>query len=212
MTNKTFNFGVDLDGVMCNFAKTFSTIANSLYGERCPIIKNDAEILGWDWWEWYPITKMETDKCWYLITNTKNFWLTLPIHDKKGLENFKKYLMPLHNANIYFITARRSTAGMSVVKQSIQWLSNNGIINPQVIEIYDKGPALNALNIQYFIDDKSENIISALKDSDSLVYVMDAGHNKLLDKKLNKNPRYDRVKNLTEFVKKVIKNMKEKGL
>lgn len=217
--SKITNVGVDLDGVISNFSEAFSKQANAIFGERCPLITADTIIEHWDWYKWYPITKEEQEIVWDYIVETENFWMTTQLINKTHFYRFMRMFSTNPLVNVYFVTARQPTKGMTVAQQSIEWLARLGWPNPQVIEIFDKGPALQALKIHHFLDDKAENILDALKNSSAECYIFEAKHNHKLECMLKENfngqldhvqNRYQRVQNLDAFSNIIYKKVAEK--
>lgn len=203
---KVINVGIDLDGVCCNFAKRYSEVCRNLFGEKCPIIQNESEILGWVWYDWYPINKDEWNKAWDSIRSTHNFWTTLEPIQPNQFFYMRDRIMNEPYINTYFITAREPSVGLSIAKQSIEWLESNGWKNPQVLEIQKKGPAIQALGISHFIDDKTENILSAIAESDAYTYAPNIPHNKKLDSILSLG-RFSRVEGLKDFTDKLMSKL-----
>lgn len=172
------NIAVDLDGVCSNFIKKFSTFANELYGSRCHIIENPDEVKHWDWYRWYPIKKVEEDAIWEKIVKTRDFWTSLEVLNKGQWEYFVDKIGKANNINVYFITTRTETVGMTATRQSAIWLMNNGWKYPFVIRTKQKEKFIENLNIEFFIDDKAENLISVKKHNPTCrVYAQDVPYN-----------------------------------
>ena len=202
---KEYNIAIDLDGVCCNFQRIFSQVANTLFGDRCPILIGD-EATYWDWEKFYPINKKEISMCWDYIEKVKNFWLTLEPWDLSGLMYMRDALSDIEFVNMYFITARHKTLGYSIAKQSRIWLEEHGIKNAQVLGAFDKTPILNGLQIRDYIDDNTDNVSNALAYSTNGldVYAYDCKHNRSLDMEFAFHAKYHRVNNLKEFTEKVM--------
>lgn len=49
--------GIDLDGVIANFAYSFTELASHVYGMR--VIEDENQILDWDWSKWYGLDKKD---------------------------------------------------------------------------------------------------------------------------------------------------------
>jgi uncharacterized HAD superfamily protein len=196
------NIGVDLDGVTADFCKRFSEVAHSLYTEL-PIMENYSDIKEWDWETWY-CSKIQLNNVWSTVRCMENFWTTLEVFHIEHFEYFRKNLMNLPKVNVYFITARMKTMGLSVAKQSTYWLKSVGWENPCVLEIFDKGKAIKSLNISHFVDDRDLNIQDAYINSDAQLYLYDAPYNQKLELPIE---RFCRVKNLTEFTEKVLERL-----
>ena len=148
--------GLDIDGVLAQFDKAFLERINELYLTSFTL--EDLKLkTTWNFYKHVPgLTKKMEDGS---ITNLGEwFWLTLDPFDKKVMLALA-VLAEKHN--IYFITDRapNPTAEMSLW-QSRRWIEQFGIKPAGVILTSDKSGACNLLNIDYFIDDRSENVIS----------------------------------------------------
>ncbi len=175
------NCGVDLDGVCANFAKKFSQLCNEMYGDRCYIIEDNTLLKHWNWWNWYPIKEVEVNRVWEKIIETKNFWTSLEVLNKGQWDYFIDTIGKSNRINVYFITSIEETTGMSATKQSATWLESNGWKQPFVIKTKTKEKFIKDLNIEFFIDDKAENLIDIKNHNpDCKIYAQDVPHNKLL--------------------------------
>jgi hypothetical protein len=151
------NIGIDLDGVLANFSLQYSKMAAVLYGyDIMPIIKSNQEIKNWNWSEWYPITREQETVLWYEIKNTENFWTRLPVIDNENTKNLVNLINSYtvsskSRLNVYFITSRIETAGMSAKNQSEAWLSNIGIKSPIVLVSENKGDLAKILKLDFLI-------------------------------------------------------------
>jgi hypothetical protein len=205
--SSVINIGIDLDGVCANFGLVYSAIANKIIGPQCPIINNETEILYWEWEKWYPITKENDEMIWSYIRNSENFWTSVPVLNKDNFIYMTKKLQNIPNVNIYFITTRIETRGLTMRNQSVLWLTQHGWRTPQVIGVKTKGTISAILKLDYFIDDKSQNVFdvkTALPNCD--VFVHSAAHNEDVSKKM---PSIKRVANLTEFTNEILKKLEK---
>ena len=200
------NILVDLDGVIANFGKTFSELCNLKYGDRCQVIENTIDMPFWHWEDWYDITENEILDVWEDIRATSNFWMSLEILDYWDWVYFRNALNKHESINVYFITAREETDGLSVANQSALWLTRQGWDNPFVIQNRKKGELSKLLDIKFVIDDKDKNIIDINKHiPDCKLFAYPAEHNK---KMLNESGiEYSRGK-LREFTDSVLEYLK----
>lgn len=159
MINNIINVGVDLDGIVANFSKKFSQFCNEVYGTKCYVIEDPSSIKDWDWHRWYPIKESEIDHIWNEIRNTRDFWMSLEILNRGQWEYFIDKIGKSNNVNVYFITTRDETIGMTAAKQSAMWLEAHSWKQPFVIKTKQKEKFIENLNIEFFIDDKAENLI-----------------------------------------------------
>lgn len=176
------NIGIDLDGVLANYALAYSQVLRELYGELGrPLIHDHSKVKSWQWSKWYPVTKERDDFAYKVhIPSLINFWETLPLIENIGWHEFKH---EARNANLYFITARIETKGSTVVRQSQNWLHDIAHIKfPNVICARDKGPIAAALQLRMFIDDKPENCLEVKAASPrTTVYMIDYPYNAHID-------------------------------
>ncbi len=151
------NISFDLDGVLSNFHYSFSLIGNRLFD--LPIIEDIEDVKEWVWEDWYPMTKNQKNAIWKEIdTNIDLFWLNMrPLYNTfQRLHKLEEF-----GHNLFFITSRKNTAGLSALKQTKLWLEKQGLKDFSVIPTHKKGMVLNRAEIEYFIDDMPENIIEA---------------------------------------------------
>ena len=200
------NVGVDLDGVVANFVKRFSQFCNQLYGDKCRVIEDNNEVKEWDWQLWYPVKDTEVQRTWAEIINTRDFWLSLELLNRGQWEYFIDKIGKSNNINVYFITTRQETTGMTATKQSAQWLENNSWKQPYVIKTMNKEKFIEDLNIEFFIDDKAENIIDIKKHNPTCrVYAQDLPYN--LAKLTQSRIEYKRVPGLRQFADDILKEL-----
>lgn len=151
------NIGFDLDGILSNFHYSFSLVGNRLFG--LPIIEDIEEVKDWEWEDWYPMTKNQKIAIWKEIdTNTDLFWFNMcPLYN--NFQRLRKLEEVGHN--LFFVTSRKNTAGLSALRQTKLWLEKQGLKDFSVIPAHKKGMVLDRAEIKYFIDDMPENIIEA---------------------------------------------------
>jgi len=200
------NVGVDLDGVCCNFVKKFSQICNQLYGPACRVIEDNNEVKFWDWKLWYPIKDAEVSRAWEDIINTRDFWLSLELLHTGQWEYFVDKIGKCNNINVYFITTREETIGMTSTRQSAIWLEMNSWKQPFVIKTMNKEKFVEDLNIEFFIDDKADNIIDIKKHNPTCrVYAQDLQYN--LAQLVQSKIEYKRVPGLRQFTDDILKEL-----
>jgi len=187
--------GCDLDGVLFNFSKSFNETANRRYG------RPDASI---QWADWngsnLGLTKEEFKQTWCDIAATVNFWETVTVMPHVNRE----LVWTLDDAHtVYFPTARAHTNGRPVGKQTARAIhANFDIPYPAVFVSNEKGPMAQALQYDYFIDDKPENCIDVKKALPNCkVFLADYPHNS----KFNAPFNIQRIDNFNEFAKLIMK-------
>lgn len=173
--------GIDIDGVVANFAKRFSEVLRDIYGERVPLITTGEQILAWHWEDWCGLTKDEVEKGWEKLARTENFWETLDILDDEDFNALlSAYIESPKDLQIYFVTSRVRSKGNKVVAQTINWFLGKGLYNAQVISSNEKHVVAKALHFQYFIDDKLETCMEVkFWNPKCQVYIMDYPYNRV---------------------------------
>lgn len=191
---------VDCDGVLADFNEAYISLLRKLYPEVH--IPEDFKPSSWD----YPInelglTKEQYKASWKALHDTPNFWLTL--RPMSGVGALATFLATHANEDIWIVTARCGSEGMTVAIQTQMWLNSCGIFShlnylgvitgansDEKILIY------KAMGMQYSIDDKAETV----EQCDTL-----AGHKAyLLDQPWNQDAKVERrVKSVQEFLDEV---------
>jgi len=140
--------GCDMDGVVSNFVKAFSTRANKLFPDEAPIV-DYMDVESWKWSEWYASKKIVEATWKSIITlDNGNFWLgTEPLYNMD-------YLREIYNKHpVVFITRRD---GGNAAQQTHQWLENHGMPNAFIIRVKrgeEKSEYCKLLGIKVMIDD-----------------------------------------------------------
>lgn len=179
--------GMDMDDVVADFIERFMSISHRLYG-----VDPNLRPTSWEW-SGVEMTPERVDGAWKEILSTVDFWKTLkPISGTdRGL------IRQLYwKTNLYFPTARTSTAGDEVGRQSAWWLHEVfGIEFPTVIVSSEKGEMAKALKYDYFIDDRPKNCIEVKEALPACnVFLCDASHNQKFH-----DERFPRVRSVNEF-------------
>jgi 5'(3')-deoxyribonucleotidase len=190
------NIGIDVDDVLCNFQERFVVLLNSLY-DRPPL---DTAPVDWDWSN-CQMSKEEMSNAWLKATEVHNLWASL-----KPLPNFdletEELLYQAHTKHdVYFVTNRFATTGVSPLKQTKYWIgTHTNIKGPNVIIAKDKGSVATLLQLDYFFDDMPKNcyyVLAAMPYCN--VFLCDASHNQAFS-----SPFITRLANLKEFLKIVL--------
>lgn len=170
-------FGLDLDGVLGNFTAEVIRAANSLWPNKIPVGYSP------DNWDYQgALTSEEWKQVWTALIDTENLWLNE--QELIGVSHLQKFLKKHPLAEVYFITSRAETKGMSVLVQSTQWLEQRGLWSrfnrSTVIPVKrpsDKIQVLEDFNIPFFLDDHAPTISVIQKLSNTKAYVLDELHN-----------------------------------
>lgn len=155
--------GLDCDGVIFDFSSKFLELANARFGTDFIVLDQH----DWDFKPWF--SKWQIDEVWEKdIKPSKNFWMTLkPLPGTTLLHsitsaNTQETLWNFKKAELFFITSRVPTAGMSCREQTCWALRNHfGITYPTVIVVDNpsqKIPVVKALELDCFIDDRFKTV------------------------------------------------------
>ena len=151
-------FGIDLDGVLCDFGGEVVKTGNALWPGKFPAgyIPNNWNYEGY-------LSSEEWAKVWEKIKATPNFWideLAMP-----GLEDLQDYLAFHHTDEVYFVTARTATIGPGVLPQSCAWLNAGGLwprggysVVLPVADASQKKELFQGLGLQYMLDDYAPTV------------------------------------------------------
>lgn len=145
--------GVDVDGVLADFNRDYIEKVIDLSG-RDLFPARPFDIPCWSYPEHYGYTRREVSEVWTQIKLSANFWVNLQGYP--STEGFLEFLDSLDgNNDIYFVTSR---VGIRVKHQTETWLYEHGFNKPTVLISSEKGLCANALKMDYYIDDKNENV------------------------------------------------------
>jgi hypothetical protein len=182
---------IDCDGVIANFTRA----VNALMG-----LPEDYEPTDWNWTG--KLTKADMKSVFNRIQQTTNFWMGLePYRD--NVRQMARWLGYNVGHDVWVMTSRAETVGLSTAKQTEIWLEMCGIKGYEnhlgVVTVpysEDKVDICSRLNIDWIVDDKTETIESM----DRFPYL----HAALLDRPWNQDADVKwRVKSLGEFLKEI---------
>lgn len=150
---------IDVDGVLSNFNKGFSRLAQNI-GIDTPEL-DTPDVLVWNWpieqLEW---TKNELDLTWKAVRDSYNWWMTLEpiicIYEIAIINEIIDY------NDVYFITTRPDTMGLSAEAQTRYWLEGIGINVARKAGVistkHNKGALAKSLDIKLALDDHIINL------------------------------------------------------
>lgn len=145
--------GVDVDGCLADFNRDYIEKVIEVSG-RDLFPPRPFDIPCWSYPEHYGYTKKEVSSTWEAIKESRNYWVNLMGYP--ATEGFLEFLESIDGYNdIYFVTSR---VGVSVKVQTETWLYEHGFDSPTVLISSEKGLCANALRMDYYIDDKNENV------------------------------------------------------
>jgi hypothetical protein len=141
------NIAFDIDGVLANFTRGFTRIANHLFGT--PIGDHPSQ----ESWMFEDLPSLDLDKAkcdavWKVIKDSQNFWANLDPFNPSVMFVIEKI------ENKIFITNR---PGHLPKEQSIAFLERWGVYGPNVIVAADKVPTVKDHNVVAMIDDYEKN-------------------------------------------------------
>jgi uncharacterized HAD superfamily protein len=182
--------GIDLDGVAADFNTEFLRLSRKLLAKPKAgyVVTNfDYSKCGW--------SKAEVQRIFNHIRHTSDFWTTLQrLPRTSSLAKHEK------DYEYFFITSRMSTDGNPVTYQSESWLRTQyGLRSPYVIVSNEKGAEAAKLELDYFIDDRTEHAVDvATTRPNCKVYLLDTTYNQDC-----KDARITRVTDLNSFFKEI---------
>lgn len=150
----------DMDGVLVNFMKGFSELGKRMNPEL-PIV-NDEDTKAWNLESWYGNKEIVSDIWNYMRKEDIFFWTKLePLVSKEEITRIK-----YNGHEIYVITSRNNVGYISAQKQTVAWVKEifDCAHPPQVIICTNKAKICELLNIDYYIDDKPDNLVDFYRE------------------------------------------------
>ena len=192
------NIGIDMDDVLSNFQKREVEIMHGMYG-RPPL---GTIPIDWDGTN-LQMSREEYKAFWAEAADTHSLWLDLepvPAFDDEAIKLLGKLD---HKHDLFFVTNRFKTPGLSPAKQTKVWLNVEAEMkSPTVVLAKEKGPMASVLELDAFIDDRPKNVLDVLAARpDCKVFLCNSSHNHAFS-----DPRIPRVENFKEFAKIVLEN------
>lgn len=185
---KRYNVGIDIDGVLADFTDAAYKECRKLFGKPEPGLVQT----GWSF-DSLGITAEEELQMWQKIDSTPNWWLNL-----KRMPNTSWLNAICEACRVVFITNRKEGLGKPIEVQSAEWLVNNYNLHlPNVLISSDKGPLINALKLDYFIDDRPKNIQEAVEFAPNCVSFL---QNATYNQEFEHNPRVDSFNDFARII------------
>jgi uncharacterized HAD superfamily protein len=175
--------GIDVDGVLADFNNSFiDRVVQVCKRDLFPL--RPFEIPTWDYPQHYGYTDAEIERVWADIKKDPFFWETLPTYPEtaQALHDLQKRATMFRD-EIYFITSRE---GKWPKIQTERWLRAKNILNistqdefrPTVLVSSDKGACADALELDFYIDDKWSNCTDVAMNRSTGVYMVDRPWNR----------------------------------
>ena len=144
----------DVDGVLADWTKGFTELANGLWGPgTCPELQ-ESTAPQWISRHTFAIPQCRYDDTWDALLKTPNWWASLK--PMVGIDTFQRIALLTGRVPVYFVTNRWHYVNPANW-QTTCWLRQYGIPNASVICTKDKGLAAYLLHTTHSIEDKLEN-------------------------------------------------------
>jgi hypothetical protein len=171
----------DLDGVLADLHGAFAQAALRLFPELDVATIGSPEV-GWsppdEVTETSPkpsvqipvannvlLTSRQTDAVWRALSGVNDFWETLA-EIEPGMIKRLATIADERRWEILFVTSRPKSAGRTVQRQSQRWLQRLGFEMPSVYVVHgSRGQIAKALQIDVVVDDRPENCLDVVLDS-----------------------------------------------
>lgn len=157
--------GVDMDGVLADFASAFRDFEARLFGPAAddPVEQPEDEEQRQE--RGILETRERYRAVWREIQGTEDFWRTLNPLEPGAVARLQDLSIRLR-WEVFFITQRPPTAGDTVQRQSQRWLVEQGFELPSVLALSGpRGAAIRALRLDYHVDDSVQNCLDVVADS-----------------------------------------------
>ena len=199
---------IDCDGVLANFTFAYIEVANKLFPRRFEGSFTESQWTSWNYAvESGRLTKKEDGQVWAKIKSTDNFWLGLDAY-VGNVGSLARWLIQQQNQDVYIVTSRSKTTGMTVAKQTDWWLRacgispvNNYLSVFPVEDSNNKWLVYQSAGIEYSIDDKAETVAQC----DFIHPDLYKHKAYLLDRPWNQDAKpARRAKSLDDFLKEIV--------
>ncbi len=188
---------IDMDGVLANFVQGFVESTNKIWPGR---LKDGYEPTDFGFSD--TMKKDEVNRVFEQIKRTPNWFLKLEPYSE-NVTALARFLVERKGEDIWLVTSRFPTYGMTVAKQTDMWLQFCGISPIHnylgVIPVEnsdDKQMIYSSVDIEYSVDDKAETVEQCQAISGHKAF--------LLDRPWNQEANVERrIKNLEQFFRQV---------
>ena len=173
----SLKLGIDLDGCLVDFNAGYVDLLIKEKGEDLFPPDRNADNFPpvWFYERHFGYGDVE-EAVWKKIKESPDFWQKLGPLPTAVATLQQLDILEIFGHEVYFITHR---SGREVKKQSEIWLVGHGFEFPTVLIAGDKAPIIQALELDFYIDDKPETIIElhSMKYPKHL-YLKDAPYNR----------------------------------
>jgi hypothetical protein len=164
-----------MDGVLADFAGAFREVEARLFGSKSDVDPEAPEQEEERQERNAPRSLARRDAIWREIENTPDFWTLLGPLDREAIPRIQDLALRLR-WEVFFITQRPATAGQTVQRQTQRWLADHGFEFPSVIVLSgSRGRIVRDLEIDYHIDDITQNCLDVMADSTAKTILISPG-------------------------------------
>lgn len=162
------------DGVLADFNSSFIALIKQQTGiELPPVGPNYPDV--WAYHRAGGVTPAQDKLLWKHI-KTSGFWDTLDALPSATEAIQRLDVLRYSGADVYFITSRPGNFAKYLTEG---WLMRHGFRYPTVLICNSKGPVAAGLELDAFIDDKTENCLDVARARELCrVFLVDAPYNK----------------------------------
>lgn len=190
--------GLDIDGVLARFDSRVIEIAEELFPGRVP-----TGYVPTDWYFSDVFAKEDLTAVFEHIKTVWNFWERSPSY-VENVRSLTQFLTTHSESDVYFVTSRALSAGLSVKKQTEDWLyyeiKKYGIgYSPTVVPVENhkyKPDVMRAVGIQYSIDDYGPTVEACNSVSGHQAFLLDRPWNRDRDY----GPRLDNLQQFFDII------------
>ena len=188
---RVVRIGFDVDGVLAAFIPSYERKFVEVTG-RNTFPGTPESVTEWNWPSLYGYTREETSEVWKRIKADSYFWRSL--RPEADFPYFRQWFANNRHYELYFVTNRM---GIRPKYQTEQWFVEHLGAQVTVLISEAKGSIAKALNLDFYIDDKAENILHVQELSPTtFAYLLDRPYNQ------HRAVNY-RTPSLVDFLKRV---------
>lgn len=169
--------GFDIDGISADFIPAYEEMFVRTTGRNdFPPVDPVNSVPEWNWPTRYGYTAAETKAVWAVINKDSHFWQRLNTTPEFATFSRWFYDQDVRDHEIYFVTSR---PGLNPKLQTEDWFYRH-LNCPVTVLISDsKGAVCKALNLDFYLDDKLENILDVQQTSpNTRAYLLDRAYNR----------------------------------
>jgi len=200
--NNTIRVGYDLDGTLANFVGAWTELASKYFTEA-EHVEDGSELKTYNLSDKYGAHI--TNAVWKHIKNEGAFYNRLEPLNKMWLEDVKQ-MEARQDIETHYVTSRahetvawygasnnheRARLAQNIREQTENWLDRHGLAGRLHMK-KDKGIASKHIPLDFYLDNKVEDVMDAQRKSPTQSYLLDKKYNREADVKR-------RVQTVTEF-------------